>query len=76
MCRDQWVDCPAELAKRLMRARFILAHQPAVPDHVRMQNRGELTLAGGGLRDTSHHLSDDEANCARARPIAMCLTPR
>ena len=54
MSRDQRVDGPAELAKRLMRARFILAHQPAVPDHIRMQDGGELTLAGGGLQDTSH----------------------
>ena len=50
MRRDQRVDGAAELAERLMRARLILAHQPAEPDHVRMQNRGELALAGGGFR--------------------------
>jgi len=54
MRRDQRVDGAAELPQRLMRARFILAHQSAVPDHIRMQNGGELALAGGGFQDISH----------------------
>jgi hypothetical protein len=69
MRRDQRVDGPAELAKRLMRARFILAGQPAVPDHVRMKDRGELALAGGGFQDTGHQLSSDGASYASVGPI-------
>ena len=37
----------AELAESLMRAGLILAHQPAEPDHIRMQDGGEFSLPGG-----------------------------
>ena len=62
MSRDQWVDGPAELAKRLMRPRFIFAHQPAEPDHVRMQDRGELALAGARFENFSHRFSNKGPN--------------
>ncbi len=45
MRRDQRVDGAAELAERPMRAGLVLAHQTAEPDHVRMQNGGELARA-------------------------------
>ena len=38
MSSDQGVDGMAELAKRFVRSRFILAHEPAEPDHIRVQD--------------------------------------
>src|SRR5215469_388343 len=46
MRSDQRVDGAAELAQRLVRPHLILAHQPAEPDHVSMQDGGELPLPG------------------------------
>ena len=51
MRRNQRVDGAAELAKRLMRACLILAHQPAEADHVRMQNGGEFPFPRAGFQD-------------------------
>jgi len=38
MSRDQRVKCSAEVTERSMSARFILAHEPAEPDHIRVQD--------------------------------------
>jgi len=45
-----------------MRAGFILAHQAAETDHVRMQNGGEFPFPGAGFEDFSHRPSNDELN--------------
>ena len=37
-----------------MGARFVLAHQPAETDHIRMKNGGEFPLPGAGFQDISH----------------------
>ena len=44
MCRDQRVDCAAEFTERSMRTGFVLAHQAAETDHIRMQNGGEFPV--------------------------------
>ena len=45
--RYQRVDSAAEPSERLMRTRFVLAHQAAETDHIGMQNGGEFPLPGG-----------------------------
>jgi hypothetical protein len=62
MCPDQRVDGAAELAQRLMRACFILAHQAAETDHIRLQNGGQFPLPRAAIEDLSHRPSDDQPN--------------
>ncbi len=59
MRRDQRVDGTAQFAQCPIRTRFILAHQPAVTDHVRMQNGGEFPFRreGGSARQDEARLS-------------------
>ena len=46
---DQRVNGAPQVAKRAMRAGLILAHQPAEPHYIHMQNGGELPFPGGGF---------------------------
>jgi hypothetical protein len=45
-----------------MRACFILAHQAAETDDIRLQNGGKLPLPRAGFEDFSHQPSNDEPN--------------
>jgi hypothetical protein len=62
MRRDNRVDSAAELAEHSMCPRFILAHQPAETDYIRVQNGGEFPLPKAGLKDYGHRPSNDEPN--------------
>ena len=62
MRRDQRVDRTAEFAERLMRTRFILAHQSAETDYVRVQDGGEFPFPRAGFQDFSHRPSNNEPN--------------
>jgi hypothetical protein len=59
---DQRVDGAAQLPERSMRAGLVLAHQPAEPDHIRMQNGGELPLLEVGFEGFGHPPSSEQAN--------------
>jgi hypothetical protein len=56
---DQRVDGAAKLAERSMRARFVLAHQAAEANDIRMQNGGELPILTTGFQDLSHRCPEN-----------------
>src|SRR5271165_2554935 len=76
MCRDQRVDGAAELAERLMRARLVLAHQPAETDHIRVQDGGEFPLPRAGFEDFGHQPSNDEPNIGASAHRQHLTTPQ
>src|SRR3954447_389615 len=68
MCRNQRVDGAPEFAKRLMRPRLVLAHQPAETNHVRVQNGGEFPSPRAGF-ENGHLASELDAGHRHGRIV-------
>ena len=75
MRRNQRVDGAAELAQRLMGACFILAHQPAETDHIRMQDGGQFPLPRTVFEDFGHRPSKNGPKIGASARSPMRLTP-
>ena len=56
---DQRVDGAAKVTERSMRARFVLAHQAAETDHIRMQNGGKFPVPTTEFHDLLSHWSPE-----------------
>jgi hypothetical protein len=59
---DQRVDGAAKLTERSMRACFVLAHQTAETNHIRMQDGGELPVPTTDFQDLSHRWPERKAS--------------
>jgi hypothetical protein len=59
---DQRVDGAAKLSECSMRTGFVLTHQAAETNHIRMQNGGQLPILTTDFQDLSHRCPVNKAS--------------